>query len=103
MEGDPDTFQSVQWLTQSVFSSRIPYLLLPPFSPHPFPPHPPTFPLSSVPSHPLFRSLLPFSLFPTSLSLFPPYSSLSSPSPSPSLLYSHLPFRFAACLFYPLS
>src|SRR5215469_7620513 len=80
---------------------------LPPFPPHPppfpCPPYPPPFPFPPYPPTPFFAPyfpfpspLFPFSLFPTSLSLFPPYSSLSSPSPSPSLLHFHRTFRFAA-------
>src|SRR5215469_3073759 len=103
MEGDPDTFLSVQRLTQSMFFlPRIPYFPLPPFSPFPLPSAPSPFPLPSVPSpfplpsvpsNPLFRSLLPFSLSPTSL--FPlPYF----PFPLPSLLLSllSLPFPFTS-------
>src|SRR5215469_7926728 len=74
MEGDPDTFLSVQRLTQSMFFlPRLPSFLLPPFSPSPPPP---------LPSHPLFRSLLPFSLFPSSLL---PSSLLTPLSPLPPL------------------
>src|SRR5215469_8293481 len=68
MKGDPATFLSVQWLTQSVFFlSRIPYFLLLPFSPTPIPPYPPT---------PFFAPYFPFpsSLLPLASSLLTPLS-----------------------------
>src|SRR5215469_3873140 len=97
MEGDPDTFLSVQRLTQSMFFlPRIPYFLLPPFFPSPLPSPSSPFSFPFFPSPPLFPSPLPFFLSPTSLfplpyfpfpsSLLPFHSSLLTPlSPLPPL------------------
>src|SRR5215469_9720162 len=72
----------------SPLHSLLPSPTPPPIPPHsppfPCPPYPPTpfvapyfpFPVPSVPSHPLCRSLLPLSLIPTSISLFPPFPPL---------------------------
>src|SRR5215469_4712393 len=89
MEGDPDTFLSVQRLTQSVFFlPRIPSFPLPPSAPSPFPlPSSLSLALRTLsPPFSLPTSLFPLPYFPFPSSLLPFPSSLLTPlSPLPPL------------------
>src|SRR5215469_2717297 len=105
MEGDSDTFVSVQWLIQSVFPPLHSLLPSPSLFPTPIPPHPPPFPCPPCPPTPFFAPYFPFpsSLLPSPSSLLTPLSPLPphplhflNPTvPSDSPLDSVSPSRYA--------
>src|SRR5215469_9998155 len=110
MEGDSDTFVSVQWLIQCVFPPLHSLLPSPSLFPTPIPPHPPLFPCPPCPPNPFFAPYFPFpsSLLPSPSSLLTPLPPLPphplhflNPTvPSDSPLDSVSPSRYVLLTYF---